>query len=88
MFEPPLAGANKTLKLCQLVAQILAACAGDGVRLAPDLRVSRANPASLLQAGDRAVESSRAEPDSCESLNVLHHGVAVFIAFGKAGQDE
>jgi hypothetical protein len=84
MFEPPLPRANKTLKLRQLVAQMLAARAGNRVRLAAIHWVSWANPAALFQARDRAVKGSRAEPDSCEALNVLHHGVAVLIAVGKA----
>jgi hypothetical protein len=84
VFEPPLTGANKTLKLSQLVAQILAACAGDRIRLAAIHRVDRANPAALLQARNCAIQSSGAEPDSCETLYVFHHGVTVLIAVRKA----
>jgi hypothetical protein len=88
VFEPPLPSANQSLKLRQLIAQIFAARAGNRVWLAADLSVNGANPAVLLQAGNRAIQGSRAKPDTGELLDIFHHGVPVLIAIGKARENE
>src|SRR5580658_5074126 len=61
---------------------------GDAVRLAPVLHFHAANPAALFKTGDGPVERSRPQADIGETLDVFHHGVAVFFAIGQAGEDE
>src|ERR1700733_4497543 len=60
----------------------------DAIGTAPIVRFERANPARLDKAGDRSVQRARAEFDAGELLDIEHHGIAVFIAVGKAGEDQ
>ena len=71
-----------------LFFQIVAAGGSDAVRLAAVFDFEAANPAKFFKTGDGAVESSWAEADAGEKLDVLSHGVAVFFAVGEAGEDE
>lgn len=71
-----------------LVFKMSAAEGGDAVRAAAFFGFEGANPAAIDEAGDSAVKSTRTEVDSGEVADVEHHAVAVFIAVGKAGEDE
>ena len=49
-------------------------------------RFQGTNPLALLQSGDGAVEGTRTETDIGKPLNILHHRVAVLVAFSQARQ--
>jgi hypothetical protein len=84
-----LASADDATEIRELVAKVLTPGSSDGVGLAPVLCAHDwANPAAFFETRDRTVEGSRAEADASEAFDVLHHGVAVFVAPGEARQDK
>lgn len=60
----------------------------DRVRLPPRPRSGWPDPPVLFQPRDRAIKRPRAQLHTRERLDVLHHRVAVFIAFSQARQDQ
>src|ERR1039458_10384426 len=61
VFQPLGGGLEHAVQARHLLFQVLAAGAGDAVRLPPVVRVYGTNPAALLEAGDGAVERAGAE---------------------------
>jgi hypothetical protein len=45
----------------------------------------RPDPTALFKPRYRTVKGARSEPNTRKPLYVVHHAVAVFIAFGEAG---
>src|ERR1039458_3008610 len=88
VLQSALACAHDPAQVRQLLIEMFPSRSGDGVWLAAILRRHRRNPATLFQPRNRAVQSSRAKAHAREALDVLHHGVAVLIATGKAGKNE
>jgi hypothetical protein len=42
----------------------------------------------LFQPRNRPIERSGTQPNARERFNILHHGVAVFIALGEARKNQ
>src|ERR1035438_1927778 len=88
VLQSALACAHNPAQVRQLLLEMLPPRSGDGVWLAAIFRRHRRNPTTLFQPRNRAVESARAKAHTGEALDVFHHGVAVFIATGKAGKNK
>jgi hypothetical protein len=43
-------------------------------------------PATFFQPGNRSIKCSWSQPHSCKDLDVVHHGVTMFVSIGEAGQ--
>src|ERR1700733_10015016 len=67
---------------------MIAPLRGDCVGLPARPRAGGPDPTFGLEARDGAIERTGAQPDAGESLDILHHRVAVFIAFSQAGENE
>jgi hypothetical protein len=83
-----LTGADYAVKARELVPKVLTACAGNRVRLAPVFDSHRTNPAAFLKARNGTVQRPRAKACSGKALDILHHGVSVFVAPGETREDE
>jgi hypothetical protein len=88
VFQPAKGGSHHVIERCHLVCKVAPSFSGNPVWLPPVLRRHRANPATLFQACDRAVQSARPKPDVRKPRDVFHYGVAVLFALGKTGEYE
>jgi len=71
-----------------LLQEMSAAGSCDAIGPTAVVRFEGTNPAALYKAGDGAVQRARSQFDAGELLDIEHHGIAVFIAIGEAGEDE
>ena len=88
MFQPSQPSFDDLIEARQFLFEISPAGGGNAVGLPPVLRWNGANPTALFKARDGSVQGSWSEADVRETLDIDHHGVAVFSAIGQAGKYE
>jgi hypothetical protein len=88
MLQPSQPSLDDLIEARQFLFEIATAGGGDAVGLPTVLRLNGTNTPTLIQARDRSIQRSRAQADIRKTLDVEHHGVAVFSAIGQAGKYE
>jgi hypothetical protein len=79
------ARADDLIEARQFLLQMGSPACSQGIGLPSIGSAHRPDPTALFKPRYRTVKGARSEPNTRKPLYVVHHAVAVFIAFGEAG---